>query len=267
MWTLSLHLHENTRPNLGDEEIQVHLSEPPWEAPSPYTFWVRDFYFIYHPRKKLDHWNEDSSLIISGWAISSQVYADMMWPFKCSNFKDVSRDKKKSLTHNPENCSSVQFSHSVVSDSLQPHELPHTRPPCLSPTPWVYSNPCPLSRWCHPTISSFVIPFSSCPQSFPASQSFQMSQLFASSGQTIGVSASTSIPPMNTQDWFPLGWTGWISLQYKGLSRVFSNITVQKHQFFSARFLYSPTVIRHEQMRTIPGWSTPKIFNVGAWRV
>ena len=95
MWTLSLHLHENTRPNLGDEEIQMHLSEPPWEAPSPYTFWVKDFYFIYHPRKTLDHWNEESSLIISGWAISSQVYADMIWPFKCSNFKDVSRDKKK----------------------------------------------------------------------------------------------------------------------------------------------------------------------------
>ena len=109
MWTLSLHLHENTRPNLGDEEIQVHLSEPPWEAPSPYTFWVKDFYFIYHPRKTLDHWNEESSLIISGWAISSQVYADMIWPFKCSNFKDVSRNKKKSLTHNPENCSAVQF--------------------------------------------------------------------------------------------------------------------------------------------------------------
>ena len=128
---------------------------------------------------------------------------------------------------------SVQFSCSVVSDSLRPHEPQHTRPPCPSPTPGVHPNPCPLSRWCHPTISSPVIPFSSCPQSFPASGSFQMSQLFASGGQSIGVSASTSVPPMIPQDWSPLGWTGWISLQSKGLSRVFSNTTVQKHQFFS----------------------------------
>ena len=130
---------------------------------------------------------------------------------------------------------SVHFSHSVVSDSLRPHGSQHARPPCPSPTPRVYPNSCPLSRWCHPTISSSVIPFSSCLQSFPASGSFQMSQLFASGGQSIGVSASTSVPPMNTQDWSPLGWTGWISLQSKGLSRVFSNTTVQKHQFFGAR--------------------------------
>ena len=130
---------------------------------------------------------------------------------------------------------SVQFSCSVVSDSLQPHELQHARPPCPSPTPGVYPNPCPLSQWCHPTISSSVVPFSSCPQSFPASGSFQMSQLFASGGQSIGVSTSTSVLPMNTQDWFPLRWTGWISLQSKGLSRVFSNTIVQKHQFFSAQ--------------------------------
>ena len=128
----------------------------------------------------------------------------------------------------------VQFSRSVVSDSLQPHGLQHARPPCPSPTPRVYSNPCPLSRWCHPTFSSPVTPFSSRLQSFPASGSFQMSQFFASGGQRIGVSASTSVLPMNTQDWSPLGWTGWISLQSKGLSRVFSNTTVQKHQFFSA---------------------------------
>ena len=135
---------------------------------------------------------------------------------------------------------SVQFTHSVVSNSLRPHELQHTRPPCLSPTPRVYPNPCPLSQWCHPTISSFIVPFSSCPQSFPASGSFQMSWLFASGGQSIGVSASTSVLPMNTQDWSPLGWTGWISLQSKGLSRVFSNTTVQKHQFFCAQLsLYS----------------------------
>ena len=131
---------------------------------------------------------------------------------------------------------SVQFSHSVVSDSLQPHGLQHTRPPCPSPTPGAYPNSCPLSQWCHPTISSSVIPFSSCPQSFPASGSFQMSQLFTSGGQTIGVSASTSVLPMNTRDWSPLGRTGWISLQSKGLSRVFSNTTVQKHQFFGSQF-------------------------------
>ena len=128
----------------------------------------------------------------------------------------------------------VQFC-SVVSDSLWPRGLKHTRPSCPSPTPRVYSNSCLLSRWCHPTLSSSVIPFSSCPQSFPASGSFQMSQLFASGGQSIGVSASTSVLPMNIQDWSPLGCTGWIFLQSKGLSRVFSNTTVQKHQFFSAQ--------------------------------
>ena len=131
--------------------------------------------------------------------------------------------------------SSVQFSHSVMSDSLWPHELQQTGPPCPSPTPRVHPHPCPLSRWCHPTISSSVIPFSSCPQSFQESGSFQMSQLFTSSGQSIGVSASTSFLPVNTQDWSPLGWTGWISLQSKGLWRVFSNTTVQKHQFFSTQ--------------------------------
>ena len=130
---------------------------------------------------------------------------------------------------------SVQFSPSVMSDSLQPHELQHARPPCPSPTPGVHPNPCPLSRWCHSTISSSVVPFSSCPQSFPASGSFPMSQLFAWGGQSIGVSASTSVLPMNIQDWSPLGWTGWISLQSKGLSRVFSNTTVQKHQFLGAQ--------------------------------
>ena len=128
-----------------------------------------------------------------------------------------------------------QFSRSVMSDSLRPHELQHARPPCPSPTPGVHPNPCPLSWWCHPAISSSVIPFSSCPQSFSASGSFPMSQLFPSGGQGIGVSASTSVLSMNTQDWSPLGWTGWISLQSKGLSRVFSNTTVQKHQFFGAQ--------------------------------
>ena len=125
-----------------------------------------------------------------------------------------------------------QFSRSVLPNCLWPQ---HARPPCSSPTPGIYPNPCPLSRWCHPTISSSVVPFSSCPQSFPAPGSFQISQLFASGGQCIGVSASTSVLPMNTQDWSPLGWTGWISLQSKRLSRVFSNTTVQKHQFFGAQ--------------------------------
>ena len=128
----------------------------------------------------------------------------------------------------------VQFSRSVVSDSLRPHEPQHSRPPCPSPSPRVPPNPCPLSRWSHPAISSCVVPFAPCPWSFPASGSFQMSQLFASGGQSIGVSASTSVLPMNTQGWSPLGWTGWISLQSKGLLRVFSNTTVQKHQFFGA---------------------------------
>ena len=128
-----------------------------------------------------------------------------------------------------------QFSCSVVSDSLRPHELQHTRPPCPSPTVGIYPNLCPLSQWCHPTISSSVISFSSCPQSFPELGSFQMSQLFVWGGQSIGVLALTSVLPMNAQDIPPFGWTSWISLQSKGLSRVFSNTTVQKHQFFSAQ--------------------------------
>ena len=125
--------------------------------------------------------------------------------------------------------SSVQFSCSVMSDSLRPHGLQHARSPCPSPTPRVYSNSCPLSRWCHPTISSSVVPFSSCLQSFPASGSFQISHFFASDGQSIGVSASASVLPKKSQGWSPSEWTGWISLQSKGFSRVFSNTTVQKH--------------------------------------
>ena len=131
--------------------------------------------------------------------------------------------------------SSVQFSHSVMSDSLWPHESQHARPPCPSSTPRVHLDSRPSNQWCHPAISSSVVPFSSCPQSLPASGSFPMSQLFTSGGQIIGVSASTSVLLMNIQDWFPLGWTNWISLQSKGLSRVFSNITVQKNQFFGAQ--------------------------------
>ena len=129
-----------------------------------------------------------------------------------------------------------------MSDSLRPHGLQHTRLLCPSPTPGVYPNLCPLSQWCHPTISSSIIPFSSRLQSFPASGSFQMSQLFASGGQSIGVSASTSVLPMNTQDWSPLGWTGWIFLQSKGLSRVFSNTWFKSVNSSAVSFLYSPTL-------------------------
>ena len=128
--------------------------------------------------------------------------------------------------------SSVQFSRSVMSESLRPHETQHAGPPCPSPTPGVHSNSCPSSRWCHPAISSSVVPFSSCPQSLPASKSFPMSQLVAWGGQSIRVSALASVLPVNTQDWSPSERTDWISLQSKGLSRVFSNTTVQTHQFF-----------------------------------
>ena len=147
--------------------------------------------------------------------------------------------------------SSVQFSHSVVSDSCNPmNRSTPGRPPCLSTTPRVYPNSSPLSQWCHLTISSSVIPFSSCPQSLPASWSLHMSQLFASGSQNIGVSASTSVLPMNTQDWFPLGWTGWISVQSKGLSRVFSKNTVQSINSSALSFLYSPTLISiHDQWK------------------
>ena len=131
--------------------------------------------------------------------------------------------------------SSVQFSSSVMSDSLWPHVLQHARLPCSSPTPGIYPNSCPLSRWCHPTISSSVIPFSLCLQSFPALGSFPMSQFFASSGQSIGISATAAVLPLKIQNWFPWGLTGRFSFQSKVLSRVFSNTTVQKHQFFSAQ--------------------------------
>ena len=137
---------------------------------------------------------------------------------------------------------SVQFSRSVMSNSSWPRKPQHARPPCPSPTPRLHPNPCPLSQWCHPTISSSVVPFSSCLQSFPASGSFPTSQLFASGGQSIGISASTSVLPMNTQDSSPLGWTSWISLQSKGLSRVFFNTTVQHINSSVLSFLYSPTL-------------------------
>ena len=135
----------------------------------------------------------------------------------------------------PASVQSVQFSCSVVSDSLQPHESRHARPACPSPTPGVHSNSCPSSQWCHTAISSSIIPFSSCPQTLPASESFPMSQPFTWSGQSTGVSALASVLPKKSQGWSPLEWTGGTYLQTKGLLRVFSNTTVQKHQFFSAQ--------------------------------
>jgi len=140
------------------------------------------------------------------------------------------------------NFSSVQFSRSVVSDSLWPHEPQNARPPCPSPTPRVHSNSRLLNRWCHLAISSSVFPFSSCPQSLPASEFFPMSQLFAWGGQSIGVSALASLLPKNIQQWSPLEWTGWISFQSKGLARVFSNTTFQKHHSLALSFLHSPTL-------------------------
>ena len=137
---------------------------------------------------------------------------------------------------------SDQISRSVVSYSLRPHESQHARPPWASPTPGVHSDSRPSSQWCHPAISSSVVPFSSCPQSLPASESFPMSQLFAWGGQSTGVSASASFLPKNTQGWSPSEWTDWISLQSKGHSRVFSNTTLQKHQYFSAQLFHSPTL-------------------------
>ena len=145
-----------------------------------------------------------------------------------------------------------------MSDSLRPHESQHARPPCPSPTPRVHSNSHPLSQWCHPAIPSSIVSFSSCPQSLPASESYQMSQLFASGGQSIRVSASIPVLPVNAQDWFPLGWTGWISLQSKGLSRVFSNTTVQKHNFFGAQ-------LSSQSNSHIHTWTTGKTIALTRW--
>ena len=197
------------------------------------------------------HHSFSCCLLTSSWIVFSHFqFGNLSQPkyqvitlktYQCWTVYSVIADVKcwetlsERISRNPSSSSnelSVQFSHSVVSDSLWPHEQQHTRPPCPSPTPGVYPNSCPLSQRCYPTISSSVIPFSSWPQSFPASGSFQVSQLFTSGGPSIGVSALTSVLPVNTQDWSPLGLTGCISLQSKGLSRVFSNTTVQKHQFF-----------------------------------
>ena len=163
------------------------------------------------------------------------ILIDCMNLRKLHHSFDVLPSQLKSKQNNNTNDYSAQFSCSVVFDPLWTDGPQHARPPCPSPTPEVYPNSCPMSRWCHPTILSSVIPFSSCPQSFPPSGAFQMNQFFISGGQSIGVSASISVLPMNTQDWSPLGWTGWTSLQSKGLSRVFANTTVQKHQFFGTQ--------------------------------
>ena len=177
-----------------------------------------------------------------------------------------SHTSEKLTDHNgrvaPHSLNSIQLSHSVVSDFLWPHGPQHARPPCPPPTPRDYSNSCPLSQWCHPAISSSVIPFSSHLQSLPTSGSFQISQLFASGGQSIGVSASTSVLPMNVQDWSPLGWTGWISLQSKGLSGVFSNTTVQKHQFFGTQLSeLSPLTATREKPKHKEDLTQPKTYN------
>ena len=154
----------------------------------------------------------------------------------CQLFSNSQKlEEKEALLNLFVRSASVKFSLSVMSDSLRPHEFQHARSPCPSPTPEVYSISCSSSRWCHPAISSSVVPFCACPQSLPASGSFPMSQLFKSDGQSIGVSASASVLPVNTQDWSPLRWTGWISLQFKGLSRVFSNTIAQEHQIFGAQ--------------------------------
>ena len=175
-------------------------------SPPLFFFFLQSLHFINHRRYFFKESNRDINC----------TKADDIYSLK---YKDQHR----------------KFSRSVVSDSLWPHELQHARPPCPSPTPGAHPNSCPLSRWCHPAISSSVVPFSSCPQSLPALESFPVSQLFTWGGQSFGVSALASVLPMNTQDWSPLEWTGWISLHSKGLSRVFSNTTVQKHQFFTAQ--------------------------------
>ena len=181
----------------------------------------------------------NSLIYLTVLGLSLRIFSCSMHSFSC-DMQDLVpwpgiKPGRDALEAQSSSHCSVQFSHSVVSDSLWPHGLQHARLPCPSPTPRVYSNSCPLSRWCHPTISSSVVPFSSCPQSFPASGSFPMSEFFASGGQSIGAEALPSVLPMSIQDWFPFGWTGWISLQSKGLSRVSFSTTVWKHQFFGTQ--------------------------------
>ena len=173
----------------------------------------------------------------STWSDAAATHLPCGWGKSCDL---VNRAEKQWSLQPPSGREANWFiSRSVVSNSLQLHGLQHARPPSPSPPPGVYPNSCPSSQWCHPTISPSVVPFSSCLQSFPASGSFPLSQLSASGGQSIGVSASASVLPMSIQDWCPLGWTGWISSQSKGLSRIFSNATVQKHQFFNTLWLYT----------------------------
>ena len=210
---------------------------------------VSSAFLTWLQRKLLGAWDQEEAIIMS---FSSKIINIIMMMTAIANHLVLSCSIAKSCqplcyiwtAERPCSLSltisSVQFSCSVMSDSLWPHESQHTRPPCPSPTPGVYPKPCPSNRWCQPAISSSVIPFSSCPQSFPALGSFAMSQLFAWGGQSIGVSVSASVLPMNTQDWSHLGWTGWIFLQPKGLWRVFSNTTIQNHQFFSTQ-LSSPS--------------------------
>ena len=188
---------------------------------------------LYQPFKKcFGHcwWSFPRFIISVG--VAKEWWLSSLFP---SAFIDWNASIKQTFFSSTIKFSSGQFSRSVVSNSQQPHKPQDSRPPCPSPTPRVYPNPCLLSRWCHPTISSSVMPFSSCPQSFPASGSFPMSQLFTLGDWSVRVSASASVLPMNTQNWSPLRWTGWISLQSKGLSIVFSNTTDQKHQFFSGQ--------------------------------
>ena len=191
-------------------------------------------------RKGLSNWGTQDKLLRSLWN-PPRSGSQPVSPALTGRFLSPATPGKSLNLQSCRNYfSSVQFSISVMSDSLQPHGLQHARLPWPSPTPRIYSNSCPSRWWCHPAISSSVVPFSSHLQSAPASGSFQMSQLFASDGQRIGVSASASVLPMNIQDWFALGLTGWISLQFKGLSRGFSNTTVQEYQFFGAQLsLYS----------------------------
>ena len=173
-----------------------------------------------------------NNILVSCHLVESSTLRPQLWHQRMS--PDMTKFPMRRTVPIGNPCSMSWVQSSVMSDYLWPHGLQHARPPGPSPTPGVYSHVCPLSWWCHPTILSSAFHLSSF-QSFPASGSFPMSQLFASGGQSIGVSTSASVPPMNIQDWSPLGWTGWISLQSKGLSRVFTNDTVQKHQFFSAQ--------------------------------
>ena len=205
---------------IGQGNLLTVMWQSGWEGGLRENGYIRMYNWI----PLLSMWNYHN--------IVNQLYFNIKCKVKKKKKRKNTTLKEYQITNLP---SSVQFSRLVVWGSLWPHGLQCTRPPCPSPMPEVYSNSCRLSQWCHPTISSCVIPFSSCLQSFPALGAFLMSQLFASGDQSIGVSASTWVLPMNIQDWFPLGLTGWISLQSKGLSRVFSNTTVQKHQFFGTQ--------------------------------